>query len=254
MILDQFKLSGKVALVSGAGTGIGQGICMGLAEAGADIIGVDYKDLGETQAKIETTGRKFIGITANLTSIEPIPGILHQALRHFGHVDILVNNAGIVRRASALDFTEKDWDEVMNHNVKTVFFCSQAVAKQFIKQGTGGKIINIASIHSFHGGIQLSSFTASKSGILGLTRVMANEWAKHNININAIAPGHMAGHDSAPFHMDDSPSEPDILSRIPAGRFGIPDDLKGAVVFLASQASQYVNGFTLAIDGGWLAR
>jgi 2-deoxy-D-gluconate 3-dehydrogenase len=254
MILDQFKIDGKVALVSGASTGIGQGICMGLAEAGADIIGVDYGDLAETQARIQTIGRKFIGITANLASIEPIPGILNQALRHFGHIDILVNNAGIVRRANALDFTEKDWDDVMNHNVKTVFFCSQAVAKQFIKQGTGGKIINIASIHSFHGGIQLSSFTASKSGILGLTRLMANEWAKHNININAIAPGHMAGEESNPFQIDESLSNQDILSRIPAGRLGVPDDLKGAVVFLASRASEYVNGFTLAIDGGWLAR
>lgn len=254
MILDQFKINGKVALVSGAGTCIGQGICMGLAEAGADIIGVDYNDLTETQAGIEAMGRRFIGITANLTSIEPIPGIIHQALRQFGHIDILVNNAGIVRRANALDFTEKDWDDVMNHNVKTVFFCSQAVAKQFIKQGTGGKIINIASIHSFHGGIQLSSFTASKSGIMGLTRVMANEWAKHNINVNAIAPGHMAGEESNPFQVDEPLTNQDILSRIPAGRLGVPDDLKGAVVFLAAPASQYVNGFTVAIDGGWLAR
>ncbi len=254
MILDQFKINGKVALVSGAGTGIGQGICMGLAEAGADIIGVDYSDLAETQAKIEAIGRKFIGITANLTSIEPIPGIINQALRHFGHIDILVNNAGIARRANALDFTEKDWDDVMNHNVKTVFFCSQAVAKQFIKQGTGGKIINIASIHSFHGGIQLSSFTASKSGILGLTRLMANEWAKHNININAIAPGYMTGEESNPFQADEPLSNQDIIGRIPAGRLGVPDDLKGAVVFLAASASAYINGFTLAIDGGWLAR
>ena len=254
MILDQIKLKGNVAIVICAGTVIVQGICMGLAEAGADIIGVDYNDLGGTQAKIEATGRKFIGITANLTSIEPIPGILHQALRHFGHIDILVNNAGIVRRANALDFTEKDWDDVMNHNIKTVFFCSQAVAKQFIKQGAGGKIINIASIHSFHGGIQLSSFTASKSGILGLTRLMANEWAKHNINVNGIAPGHMSGEESNPFQVDDPLSNQDILSRIPAGRLGVPDDLKGAVVFLASPASEYINGFTLAIDGGWLAR
>jgi 2-deoxy-D-gluconate 3-dehydrogenase len=253
MILDQFKLEGKVALVSGAGTGIGQGICLGLAEAGANVIGVDDRDMSETQVKIEKINRRFLGIPANLVSIEPIPGIMHQAIRHFGHLDILVNNAGIIRRADALDFTEKDWDEVMNHNVKTVFFCSQAVAKQFIRQGAGGKIINIASIHSFHGGIQLSSFTASKSGVLGLTRIMANEWAKHNININAIAPGYMGTEDTSPFWADEH-SEPGILSRIPAGRWGTPDDLKGALVFLASPASSYINGFTLAVDGGWLAR
>ncbi len=253
MILDQFKLNGKVALVSGAGAGIGQGICLGLAEAGADIIGVDDHDMMETQAGVQHTGRRFLGITASLVSIEPIPGIMNQAIRQFGHLDILVNNAGIVRRADALDFTEKDWDEVMNHNVKTVFFCSQAVAKQFIRQGTGGKIINIASIHSFHGGIQMSSFTASKSGILGLTRLMANEWAKHNININALAPGYMGAEGGSPFGVEDL-SRQEILNRIPAGRWGTPDDLKGAVVFLASPASGYVNGYTLAIDGGWLAR
>lgn len=252
MILDQFKIDGKVALVSGAGTGIGQGISFGLAEAGADIIGVDYYDMTETQTKVEAIGHRFLGITTNLASIEPIPGIIHQAIRHFGHLDILVNNAGIVRRADALDFTEKDWDEVMNHNVKTVFFCSQAVAKQFIRQGTGGKIINIASIHSFHGGIQLSSFTASKSGVLGLTRLMANEWAKHNINVNAIAPGYMGMDDTLTLKFEEQ-SEKEILSRIPAGRWGSPDDLKGAVVFLASPASLYINGFTVAVDGGWLA-
>ena len=249
MILDQFKLNGKVALVTGASTGIGQSICLGLAEAGADVVGVDYVEMPETHKLVESTGRRFVGVVANLMSIEPIPGVMHQALRYFGHIDILVNNAGIVRRADALDFTEKDWDDVMNLNVKTVFFCSQAVAKQFIRQGNGGKIINIASIHSFQGGIQLSSFTASKSGILGITRLMANEWARYQINVNAIAPGYMLAGDRF-----DEYHSPDLLNRIPAGRWGQPEDMKGAVVYLSSAASSYVNGYTLAVDGGWLAR
>jgi 2-deoxy-D-gluconate 3-dehydrogenase len=253
MILDQFRLDGKVALVNGASTSIGQGICLGLAEAGADIVGIDYMNLSETQKKVEAIGRSFVGVEANLISIEPIPGILHQALRYFKHVDILVNNAGIVRRANALEFTEKDWDDVMNHNVKTVFFCSQAVAKQFIRQGNGGKIINLASIHSFQGGLGLSSFTASKGGILGLTRLMANEWASYNINVNAIAPGYMNAENTDPYRVEEF-NHQETLNRIPAGRWGTPDDLKGAVVFLASDAASYINGFTLAVDGGWLAR
>jgi 2-deoxy-D-gluconate 3-dehydrogenase len=252
MILDQFKLNGKVALITGANSDLGQEISLGLAEAGADIIGVDSKEMPELEAKIRKSGRRFLGVVANLASIEPIQGIITQAIKNFGHIDILVNNAGSFRRADALDFTEKDWDDVMNVNVKTVFFFSQAVAKQFIRQGTGGKIINIASILSFQGGIQLSSFTASKSGVLGLTRLMANEWARHNININAIAPGYIAS-ESAPYRTEDHRNM-DILGRIPAERWGIPGELQGAAVFLASPASSYVNGFTIAVDGGWLAR
>lgn len=249
MILDQFKLTGKVALVTGASTDIGQSICQGLAEAGADVVGVDYIEMPETQAQVESVGRRFVGVVANLMSIEPIPAIMHQALRYFGHIDILVNNAGIIRRADALDFTEKDWDDVMNLNVKTVFFCSQAVAKQFIRQGNGGKIINIASIHSFQGGIQLSSFTASKSGILGITRLMANEWARYQINVNAVAPGYMRVDKRSDEFLNQ-----ELLNRIPAGRWGYPEDMKGAVVYLSSPAASYVNGYTLAVDGGWLAR
>ncbi|NLX78091.1 MAG: 2-dehydro-3-deoxy-D-gluconate 5-dehydrogenase KduD [Clostridiaceae bacterium] len=253
MILDKFKLDGKVAIVTGASTGLGQGMAIGLAEAGAAIVGVDYVDMPETQKIIEEKGGKFLGIVANLLTIDPIDGIIQKTVETFGKLDILVNNAGIIRRCDAIDFTVKDWDDVMNINVKTVFFFSQAAARQFIKQGTGGKIINIASMLSFQGGIRVPSYTASKSGVMGITRAMANEWAKHNINVNAIAPGYMATNNTAPLRADEKRSK-EILDRIPAGRWGTPEDLAGAAVFLASSASDYVNGYTIAVDGGWLAR
>lgn len=253
MILDSFSLAGKVAIVTGASTGLGQGMSLAFAEAGADIVGVDYVEMPETKEKVEAMGRKFIGITANLMSIEPVQGIIDAAVKAFGKVDILVNNAGIIRRTDAIDFSEKDWDDVLNINLKTVFFFSQAAARQFIKQGTPGKIINIASMLSYQGGIRVPSYTASKSGVMGITRAMANEWAKHNININAIAPGYMATNNTAQLRSDEERSA-DILSRIPAGRWGLPADLMGPAVFLASSASDYVNGYTVAVDGGWLAR
>jgi 2-deoxy-D-gluconate 3-dehydrogenase len=253
MILDQFNLSGKVAMVTGCSTGLGQGMSYGLAEAGADVVGIDYVDSPETQATIEGMGRRFLGIKADLSSLEPLEAIMQETLKAFGKLDILVNNAGIIRRADAIEFTEKDWDDVMNLNIKTLFFLSQAAARQFIKQGTRGKIINVASMLSFQGGIRVPSYTASKSGVMGVTRLMANEWARQNININAIAPGYMATNNTASLRADPVRSK-DILERIPAGRWGTPDDLKGVVVFLASEASNYVNGYTIAVDGGWLAR
>lgn len=253
MILNQFKLTGKVALVTGARTGLGQGMATGLAEAGADIAGVDLNNLEETRKIVEGKGRKFLGIEANLSSTNVIEDIINKAIATFGRIDILINNAGIIRRADAIEFSEKDWDDVVSVNLKTVFFLSQAVAKQYIKQGTGGKIINIASMLSFQGGIRVPSYTASKSGVMGITRLMANEWAKHDININAIAPGYMAT-DNTALLREDAERSKEILGRIPAGRWGMPDDLKGVAVFLASEASQYVNGYTIAVDGGWLAR
>jgi 2-deoxy-D-gluconate 3-dehydrogenase len=253
MILDAFNLTGKVAIVTGARTGLGQGMALGLAEAGADIVGIDLNNLGETRKAVEERGRKFLGIEADLSNIKVIRDIVDQTIREFKKIDILVNNAGIIRRADALEFSEKDWDDVMNINVKTVFFFSQAVANQFVKQKTGGKIISVASMLSFQGGIRVPSYTASKSGVMGITRLMANEWAKYNINANAIAPGYMATDNTAPLRADPKRSKA-ILERIPAGRWGIPDDLKGVIVFLASDASKYVNGYTIAIDGGWLAR
>ncbi|HWR45397.1 2-dehydro-3-deoxy-D-gluconate 5-dehydrogenase KduD [Sporomusa sp.] len=252
-MMSMFDLTGKVAIVTGAATGLGQGMAIALAEAGADIVSVGLGDHAETAQKIADSGRKFLAIDADLFSTEPIQGVIDQVISEFGHLDILVNNAGIIRRADAVEFTEKDWDDVMNINIKTAFFFSQAAAKQFIKQGTGGKIINIASMLSFQGGIRVPSYTASKSGIMGITRLMANEWAKYNINANAIAPGYMATANTAPLRADEERSA-EILGRIPAGRWGTPADLGGPVVFLASSAADYVNGYTVAVDGGWLAR
>ena len=253
MILNAFNLTGKVAIVTGGRTGLGQGMALGLAEAGADIVGIDLNNLGETRRGVEERGRKFLGIEADLSDIKVIEKIIDQTIQAFNKMDVLINNAGIIRRADAVDFSEKDWDDVMNINVKTVFFFSQAAARQFMKQKTGGKIINIASMLSFQGGIRVPSYTASKSGVMGITRLMANEWAKYNINVNAIAPGYMATDNTAPIRQDPERSKA-ILERIPAGRWGMPDDLKGIAVFLASEASSYINGYTIAVDGGWLAR
>ncbi len=253
MVLDNFNLTGKVAIVTGCSTGLGQGMCLGLAEAGANVVGVDYVETPETESLVNSIGRKFLAIKADLSDITVIPEIIKETLGKFGRIDILVNNAGIIRRNDAIDFSEKDWDDVMDVNVKAVFFLSQAVARQFITQKSGGKIVNIASMLSFQGGIRVPSYTASKSGVMGLTRLMANEWAKDQIQVNAIAPGWMVTNNTEALRND-----PDrygaILKRIPAEKWGMPEDLKGPVVFLASSASDYVNGFTVAVDGGWLAR
>ena len=250
---NPFDLTGKVALVTGGNTGLGQGIALALAEAGADIASVALSDSNETIEKVQALGRKAVGIEADLTSIEPVERVLKETLEAFGRVDILVNNAGLIRRADAVDFSEADWDVVMNINLKTVFFMSQAAARQMIAQGDGGKIINIASMLSFQGGIRVPSYTASKSGVAGLTKLMANEWAKHRICANAIAPGYFATANTAQLREDPVRSA-EILGRIPAGRWGDPSDLGGAAVFLASRASDYVNGSIVPVDGGWLAR
>ncbi|ODS11915.1 2-dehydro-3-deoxy-D-gluconate 5-dehydrogenase KduD [Vibrio scophthalmi] len=253
MILDSFNLQGKVAIVTGCDTGLGQGMALGLANAGCDIVGVNIVEPTETIQMIEQTGRKFIDVRANLMKLDDIPAIVDRAVAELGRIDVLVNNAGIIRRNDAIDFSEQDWDDVMNINVKSVFFLSQAVAKQFIAQGEGGKIINIASMLSFQGGIRVPSYTTSKSGVMGVTRLMANEWAKHNINVNAIAPGYMATNNTAALRADESRNK-EILDRIPAGRWGKAADLAGPCVFLASNASDYINGYTIAVDGGWLSR
>ena len=253
MILNNFSLDGKVAIITGSSTGLGQGMCVAMAEASAVVVGVDYVDSPETKETIEKAGGKFTSVVANLMSIEPIDGIIKTAVDTYGKVDILVNNAGIIRREDAINFNENDWDDVLNLNLKTVFFFGQAVAKQFIAQNSGGKIINIASMLSFQGGIRVPSYTASKSGVMGITRAMANEWAKHNININAIAPGYMATNNTQMLR-EDAARNAAILDRIPAARWGLPADLMGPAIFLASAASDYVNGYTVAVDGGWLAR
>ncbi|GAM55674.1 2-deoxy-D-gluconate 3-dehydrogenase [Vibrio ishigakensis] len=253
MMLDSFNLAGKVAIVTGCNTGLGQGMAVGLASAGCDIVGVNISEPTETKQKVEALGRKFLDVRANLMKMDDIPSIVDKAVTEFGRIDVLVNNAGIIRRADAIEFSEKDWDEVMDINVKSVFFMSQAVSKQFIAQGEGGKIINIASMLSFQGGIRVPSYTASKSGVMGITRLMANEWASHGINVNAIAPGYMATDNTAALRADEKRNN-EILERIPANRWGTPEDLAGPCVFLASSASNYINGYTIAVDGGWLAR
>lgn len=253
MILNAFNLQGKVALVTGCDKGLGQGMALGLAEAGCDIVSVSRRVPQETAEIVAALGRRLYAIQADLSQAESIADIVPAAVAAAGRIDILVNNAGTIRREDALTFSEKDWDEVMNLNIKSVFFLSQAVARQFMKQGDGGKIINIASMLSFQGGIRVPSYTASKSGVLGITRLLANEWAQHQINVNAIAPGYMATNNTQQLREDAERSK-EILDRIPAGRWGSPDDLKGPVVFLASSASDYINGYTIAVDGGWLAR
>ncbi|MDC6169977.1 MULTISPECIES: 2-dehydro-3-deoxy-D-gluconate 5-dehydrogenase KduD [unclassified Roseateles] len=253
MILDNFHLQGRVAIVTGCNTGLGQGMARALAQAGADIVGVNVSEPDETREQVQALGRRFLDLRANLSDISCLEGLVGEARSFGGRVDILVNNAGIIRREDAIKFSEKDWDDVIDLNLKTVFFFSQAVARQYIAQGSGGKIINVASMLSYQGGVRVPSYTASKSGVMGITRLMANEWASQRINVNAIAPGYMATNNTAALRADEGRNAA-ILDRIPAGRWGVPDDLAGPVVFLASQASDYVNGYTVAVDGGWLAR
>lgn len=253
MILDKFKLTGKVAIVTGAGRGLGQGAALGFAEAGADLALVDVISTDETAQKVRALGRRACQVSANLLDRTCIPKIVETTVQELGGVDILLNNAGIIRRAPLLEFSEKDWDEVIQINQTAVFLLSQAAARQMVAQGRGGKIINIASMLSFQGGIRVPSYTSSKSAIMGLTRLLGNELAPHRINVNAVAPGYMATDNTAPLRADAGRSA-EILGRIPAGRWGEPEDLQGAMVFLASAASDYITGYTIAVDGGWLAR
>ena len=250
MILDKFGLKDKVAIVTGSNTGLGQGICKAYVEAGAKVVGVSRRPSDETAAQC---GKDFHNVIADLSALDVIPAVIEETLEKFGRIDVLVNNAGIIKRQDSIEFSEEDWDSVLNVNLKTVFFLTQAVARQFIKQNSGGKVINIASMLSYQGGIRVPSYTASKSAIKGVTMTLANEWAKYGINVNGIAPGYMATNNTQNLRQDEERSS-DILARIPAGRWGTPEDLQGAAVFLASSASDYVNGFTLAVDGGWLGR
>jgi len=247
-----FDLTGRVAIVTGANTGIGQALAIALAEAGADVALVGRTPADETAEKVRSAGRRAAIIRADLSTVAPVQEVVDQTVSELGRLDILVNNAGIIRRADTLEFTEEDWDAVIDTNLKSVFFLSQAAARHMVKAG-GGKIINIASLLSFQGGIRVPSYTASKSGVAGLTKLLANEWAPKGINVNAIAPGYIATNNTAALQADETRNR-QILERIPAARWGQPSDLAGAAVFLASRASDYVQGHILAVDGGWLSR
>jgi 2-deoxy-D-gluconate 3-dehydrogenase len=254
MVLSGFRLDGRVAVVTGATQGLGQACAVALAEAGADIVTLDRLDSDETGKVISGLGRRWMPILCDLgkASIHDLGQVVERIVAEMGRLDILVNNAGIIRRAPAIEFSEDDWDEVLQINLKAVFFLSQAAAKVMVQQ-QGGKIINIASLLSFQGGILIPSYTASKSAVAGLTRELANEWAKHHINVNAIAPGYMETANTDALRADPVRAKA-IMDRIPGGRWGKPEDLKGAVVFLASAASDYMHGAIVPVDGGWLAR
>ena len=250
--MHSFDLTGRVAAVTGANTGIGRGIAEALAGAGADIACIGRSDPADTLATVKSLGRRGVWVNADLGAKPDYPGIVASIVKQLGGLHILVNNAGIIRRNNSIDFTEADWDAVMDVNIKAVFFLSQSAARHMIPTG-GGKIINIASMLSFQGGIRVPSYTASKSGVAGLTKILANEWAGSGINVNAIAPGYFATNNTAALQADVKRNA-EILARIPAGRWGNPADLGGAAVFLASSAANYVQGITLPVDGGWLAR
>lgn len=252
---DLFRLDGRVALVTGASQGLGQGMALALAAAGADIAGLDRCTSEVTADQVRALGRRYVQVCCDLldASVADLQGVVGQVVVELGRLDILVNNAGIIRRGPALDFSEADWDDVLHINLKAVFFLAQAAARAMVAQGRGGKIINIASMLSFQGGINVVSYTAAKSGVAGVTHALANEWAKHGINVNAIAPGYMATDNTAPLRADPVRTAA-ILERIPLGRWGTPADLDGVVVFLASTASDYMCGAVVPVDGGWLAR
>ncbi|PRX08062.1 UNVERIFIED_ORG: 2-deoxy-D-gluconate 3-dehydrogenase [Martelella mediterranea] len=245
-----FSLEGKRALVTGANTGIGQGIAIALGAAGAEVLCTSHQDSDETVKIIRDAGGKAVSEILDLS--DPMNG--KKFIEAYDKpIDILVNNAGLIRREDAVDFSEKDWDDVMDMNVKAVFFACQGFAKKVLERGGTGKIINIASMLSFQGGIRIPSYTASKSGVAGITKLMCNEWAAKGINANAIAPGYIATNNTAALRADEKRSA-EILGRIPANRWGDPADLGGTAVFLASPASDYINGAILNVDGGWLAR
>lgn len=254
MILDKFKLDGKTALVTGASVGLGRAMAIALAEAGADVACHCHFDgeASETCDAIGKLGRKTVSIAGDMSQRDIPQQIIESVIENFGKIDILVNNAGMIRRSPAVDFSEEDWATVLEVNLSSIFRLSQAAARKMIPGG-GGKIVNIASLLSFQGGINVPAYTASKSGVAGLTKAFANEWAKENINVNAIAPGYMATNNTTALRADETRNR-QILERIPAGRWGEAEDLAGAVVFLSSAASDYLQGHILIVDGGWMAR
>lgn len=252
-MLDMFSLKGKTVIVTGANTGLGQGMCVAYAEAGANVCGVARRSCDETKALVEAKGGKFLEVIADLSTTEPVKRIIDSCIKEYGSADILVNNAGIIKREDAINVTEDDWNQVINVNLNVVFFLSQEFAKRAIESGRKAKIINICSMLSYQGGFRVPSYAASKSAVNGLTKALCNEWASKGINVNAIAPGYMETNNTKDIKADKDRNEA-ILDRIPQGRWGKPSDLMGTAIFLASSASDYINGFTIAVDGGWLAR
>jgi len=250
--MSLFDLSGKTAIVTGASGGIGQAIAVALAGAGARIAGVARSSQQDSAQAVKAQGGDYLAIKADLSSIAPVERILDETIAWAGRADILVNNAGILRRADPLEFSEKDWDDVVNIDLKSVFFLAQAFARRAVARGGAAKIINVASILAQVGGIRVPSYTASKHGVAGLTKLLANEWAAKGINVNAIAPGYVRT-DFTQALQDDPVRNKALLSRIPAGRWGEPADMAGAAIFLASRASDYCHGTILVVDGGWLA-
>jgi 2-dehydro-3-deoxy-D-gluconate 5-dehydrogenase len=252
MSASPFDLTGRVALVTGANTGIGQAIALALAGAGAEVALAGRTLAEETEAQVRAAGGRAVLIEADVAAPGAAHGMVEATVATLGGLDILINNAGIIRRADAVDFSEEDWDAVLAVNLKALFLLSQEAGRRMIAQGRG-KIVNIASMLSFQGGVRVPAYTASKSAVAGLTRALANEWAAKGVNVNAIAPGYIATNNTAALKADETRNR-QILERIPAGRWGAPSDIGGAAVFLASAASDYVNGHILAVDGGWLAR
>ena len=254
MILDQFKLHDRVALVTGASTGLGAAIAVALAEAGAQIAcHGNTRSPASTCDQIASAGGVAHAITGDLAKAETANDLITQTLDRFGRLDILINNAGTIRRAPAVDYSDDDWTAVIEVNLSSVFRLSKLAGKHMIDSGRGGKIVNIASLLSFQGGITVPAYAASKGGVAQLTKALANEWAKHRVNVNAIAPGYMRTTNTAALQADETRNR-QIIERIPAGRWGEPEDVAGAAVFLSSSASDYVNGHVLVIDGGWLGR
>lgn len=249
-----FDLSGKRILVTGANTGIGQGITLSLLRAGASVIGVGRSAMDETRSLADMiSSGSFAEHACNFSDMDQTRKLIDRASDQHGPLDGLVNNAGIIRREDSVSFAEQDWDDVIAVNLKTPWLISQAFGKRLIGEKRRGKIVNIASLLSYQGGIRVPAYTASKHGIEGLTKILCNEWAAKNINVNAIAPGYIATNNTTALREDPKRSV-DILSRIPAGRWGEPSDIGGAAAFLMSPAADYINGTTLAVDGGWLAR